>query len=55
MQMREPQVQETQLQKAQRLAAEAEAVEKAQKRAGSETDRLFRLYGSTRSYFAGGR
>ncbi len=53
--MRREQTQESELEKAQRLAAEEQAVGKAQARAGQETDRIFRLYGSTKSFFGGGR
>ena len=51
MQMRQPNIQETDAEKAAKLAAEEQAIEKAQTRAGRETDRLFKLYGGSRSFF----
>lgn len=50
MQLRQAQDQETELQKAQRLAADQQATEKAQQRAGAETERLFRLFGARSAY-----
>lgn len=48
--MRREQTQESELEKAQRLAADEQAVGKAQARAGQETYRLFRLYGARSAY-----
>lgn len=48
--MRQPQNQETDQEKALRIAADEEATQKAQARAGRETDRLFRLYGARSAY-----
>lgn len=43
--MRQPQIEETELEKAQKLAAEEQLLEKTKARAGRETDQLYRRYG----------
>ena len=43
--MRQPNIQETDAEKAAKLAAEEQAIEKTKARAGRETDQLYRRYG----------
>jgi hypothetical protein len=47
--MSQPKIQESDQEKAARVAAEEEATGKASERSGKETDRLFRLFGARSS------
>jgi hypothetical protein len=48
--MRQPQTQESELEKANRLAADEKSTQNAQERAGRESDRLFKMFGARSAY-----